>query len=647
MRRTDVARAIALLAVAVSAPACDLLTGKKDGSFTLTISDPSVSLGQGGKDTVLITITRSDYSKPIALTIVGVPTGTTALLSPSTVPAGAQSSQLFLTAAVTAAPGTATLTIRANGEGLAEQTATIALSVSVTGNFSLGSPDVTAVAAQGGGATATILVTRTGGHADNVSLTVSGAPSGVTALVSPSATVGGSAALTIAAAQNAVVGSYALQVSGTAPGLATQTTTISLNVIAPPSTAPFSMPFCANSIPSWFAYKNEGFPWQQLSPTSNTFSFSATAKVAVAYAFVISNASTNQTRLQVLYADRSELAAQSDRDCAGSKTLNGSIVGATTGQSVRVSMGAAVATPTAASPNYTLSGVADRALDLVATNGVITNQGNLVVTPDRMVIRRALNPTTGSSISALDFPGESFVPATSNLTIANTTAGDQFDLFNTLWTSTATYGLVHAVHLHAPSTTVYSVPASQMQPGDLHELLVEAYQSDLLGFTYGRINVAYVGAIADRTETLAAVLSTPTVTTLASSPYLRLRGLLPVQAEYTAASQFGFFQDGGASADRLVFVAVTSAFLGAVPNANWDVAIPDFGIIFGLNTNWMLAPGPVIYQVVAYSGRSPVLFGAVPVAGDVVRVAYRVLTTSALLTAGIRPFHERVQYLRR
>ncbi len=645
MRHTDVTRSIALFAVVVSASGCDFLTAKKDGSFTLSIASPSISLIQGASDTVFITITRSDYSKPVTLTVAGTPVGISALLSPSTVPSASQSSQLLLTAAGTATLGNATLTIHASGEGLAEQTATVSLTVGVTGSFSLGSSVPTAVAATGGSASATIFIIRTGGHADIVALSVTGAPANVVTAFSPSSTVGSSAALEITAAAGASVGSYPLQITGTAPGLAQQTTPISLSVIAPPSTTTFSMPFCSNSLPSWFAYQNEGYAWQALSPTSNSFNFAATARVAVAYAFVISDSSANETQLHVLYADRSELDGQSDRDCDGPKTLTGGVLGTTSGMSVRVAMGAAVATATASNPNFTLSGVADRALDLVATKGVIsTSQANVSIAPDQVIIRRALNPASGSSIPALDFPSAAFAPTTSNLTVSNSTAGDLFNVASTFLTSTSTYGVVHAAQPGTTSATLYSVPAGQMLPGDLHEVLVESYQP---GFSTGRTNVAYVGAVSDRTETLAPVLSNPTVSTLTATPYLRLRGLLPVQPEYPAASRFVFYQAPATGPERLVFIAVTSGYLGGTPVGNWDVVVPDFGTIFGLNANWMLAPGSVIFQVEAYAGRGPLLFGALPVAGDVVRVAYRVQTTSAFLRAQVPPFHNRLQYLRR
>jgi hypothetical protein len=230
------------------------------------------------------------------------------------------------------------------------------------------------------------------------------------------------------------------------------------------------------------------------------------------------------------------------------------------------------------------------------------------------------------------------------VTIGNSIAGDLFNVASTFWTGTNTYGAISASQPTGSSSVVYSVPAGKMQPADLHELLVEANQPN---FVAGRLSVTYAGALADRTEALSPALSAPSVSTVVTSPYVRLRGQLPVQAEYPALARFIYFQDGGASADRLIFIVLTKGYLGATPAATWDVVTPDFGIVFGFNTNWMLSTSSIIYQADAYSGSGAVLFGAVPVVGNVVKVAYRVQANSSFLRSDASALHRRAQYLRR
>ena len=636
-------RRLAFVGFAILVSSCS--AGENPGSFTVSLSDPVLSLGQGVQDTVTVTVARSRYTKPVALTLLGVPTGVSASLAPSTLESTSQTSLLLLSATGTAALGAATITLQAKGDGVADQTATFVLTIGVTGNFSLGSIGAPAVAAQGGGASATILVTRSGGHADNVDLSVSGAPAGVAAALSPTSTDGGSASLTLTVAASTAVGTYPITITGVAPGLPSQTTSFSLTVIAPLGTATLAFPFCQASVPTWFAYQNEGFAWQTVSPVAGTFTFAATAKIAVAYTFVQLSAGVNETDLNIIYADRSELAGQSDRDCNGTKTVGGSVIGATTGQSVRVAMGAKVASATVAAPTFTLSNVYDRVLDLVATKGTITTTtNNIQIAPDMVLVRRAQNPVNNATLSPLDFGGaEAFVPVSNTVTIGNSIAGDLFNVESTFWTGTNTYGAISASQPTGSSSVVYSVPAGKMQPADIHELFVEANQPN---FVAGRLNVAYVGALADRTEALSPALSAPAVSTVVRTPFVRLRGQLPSQAEYPALTRFIYFQDGGASADRLIYIVLTKGYLGATP-ATWDVVTPDFSIVFGFNTNWMLSTSSIIYQAEAYAGSGPVLFGAVPAVGEVVKVAYRVQANSSFLRSNASALHRRAQYLRR
>ncbi|MYU24266.1 chitinase [Streptomyces sp. SID8352] len=70
----------------------------------------------------------------------------------------------------------------------------------------------------GSSATATVKTAVTAGTAENVQLTVSGAPAGVTASLSPaSVTAGGSSTLTLATTAQTVSGTYTVTVTGTSP----------------------------------------------------------------------------------------------------------------------------------------------------------------------------------------------------------------------------------------------------------------------------------------------------------------------------------------------------------------------------------------------------------------------------------------------
>jgi hypothetical protein len=648
MMRSMLSRGFALFGFAFVASSCSLFGGDdKQGSFTISVSDAAINIFQSVIDTVTVTITRSDYSDAVTLTLSGVPAGVSATFTPALVQSPGQSSLLVLTASGTAAVGVATVTVNANGVGATEQSTTFQLTIGVTGTYTLGAQGAPIVAAQGGGGSATVLITRTGGHADNVSLSVSGAPSGVTASVAPSPTSNSGATISVTAAAGVAVGTYPLTITGVAAGLTDKTTQVNLEIIAAPSTASLVMPFCPTRIPVFFAIRNQGYGWQNVSPAGATFTFQATEKLAIAYTLSF----TDRTEVHTLYVSRAEMGGWSDRDCLGPKTITGSVVGAAPGQSARIAMGASSITPTQASPAFTLTGVADRVLDVVGTKGTfVTNSGGqLVVTPDKLLLRRAQNPANNTSLGNLDFGGvEAFDPASNTIGIGNTLSGDSFYTVSTLLTGTNTYGTMGSSvpPANAVSFLAYSVPGAKLVAGDVHELYIEANQPGTTTYFTARSLASYVGALTDHTETLGPLLSTPTTTTLSTTPYVRFRGQLPVQADYPTATRFLYVEEG-TTQDRLVFLWMTAGYLGATPVGNWDVVTPDFTGVSGFQSGWMLQNEDALYQVDALSGSGAVLFNTVPAAGQVVKGSLRVQYTDVIVGAGIGTVRGAVQYLRR
>jgi hypothetical protein len=97
-------------------------------------------------------------------------------------------------------------------------------------DFSVSLSPASGTVTAGGSATSSVRTAVTSGSAQSVTLSVSGAPAGVTASVSPgSVTAGGSATLSVSATSAAVPGSYALTLTGAA-GPTTHTATYTLTV---------------------------------------------------------------------------------------------------------------------------------------------------------------------------------------------------------------------------------------------------------------------------------------------------------------------------------------------------------------------------------------------------------------------------------
>ncbi|HEY8175769.1 MAG TPA: hypothetical protein VIF32_08760 [Gemmatimonadaceae bacterium] len=605
---------------------CGSSTENKQPAIELSVTNSAATVAQGTSTTIPVVVARTNFTGTVAVTVEGAPDGVSAIVTPASVDNSVPSTVLQITASAAATPGLAALTVRGTGTGIAEKTVTVNLTVNVTGNFSLDVLSSSVTVAQGGGGVQTIFVPRSGGNGGNVSLAASGLPSGITTTFTPAPTTTSNATLTIAAASGTAPGTYPVTITGTSPGLSNQTTTFSIVVIAPPSTANVSIPFCSGDFPVWFAFQNEGFAWQQVTPTGTAFTFAATQKLAVAYTFQSGSA----IQINIFNLTRAELSAKNERDCSGTKTLSGSASGLIAGQSARVVMGAASANASAiGGSTFTLTNVNARPLDLVATRGTVPSGDFL--TPDRMIVRRSVNFASGATIPVLDFSAaESFAPAATNLTVTGLAQADVVELQNTFWSVTSTFGVAHAAQLTSGSTTLYSVPSGQQVAGDLHELFIDASQTTS-SLVVGRSFVAYFSVPGDRTDAMGPSLNTPTILSVTSSPYSRLRGTLAAQAEYNTFVEFGYYQDLASAGSRYVITGVSAAYLGATPTS-WDVLMPDFTGTTGFNSSWMLGPGrQTNYVAEAFSGRTDLLFGALPALGDVVRLAYRVAVTNTPL----------------
>ncbi|WP_433728122.1 M4 family metallopeptidase [Actinoplanes sp. CA-051413] len=202
-------------------PACG--TPGPSNDFSLSVSPSSGSLRQGGTVTTTVaTQVSSGNAQPVTLSASGLPSGVTATFSPATVTAG-QPSTLTLRAIATAAVGSKAVTVTgsaASGNHTATYTLTVTTGQPPTGDdFSVSVSPQAGTVAPGNSVTAAVATATTSGNAQPVNLAVTGAPTGVTASVSPSSvTSGGSATLTVSVSSTATAGTYPLTVTGTGTG---------------------------------------------------------------------------------------------------------------------------------------------------------------------------------------------------------------------------------------------------------------------------------------------------------------------------------------------------------------------------------------------------------------------------------------------
>ncbi|MDW8357430.1 PKD domain-containing protein [Thermus sp.] len=215
------------------------VTQGQTGSFSLSLEGTSLSVAQGG--TVYVRLVASgSYSGQVSLSLVDASknTFTGAMLSPTSTPVPS-APMLAITASPNLAPGTYNLFLRGTGGSLV-QDVPFALTVTQAApppspDFSLSLSPTGLTVQQGSSGTTTLTVTPSGGFAGTLSLSLVGAPSGVT-LSPTSLNVAGSPVtqtLTLQVASGVTPGTYNLKVRGTG-GSISREADLTLTVTPPP-----------------------------------------------------------------------------------------------------------------------------------------------------------------------------------------------------------------------------------------------------------------------------------------------------------------------------------------------------------------------------------------------------------------------------
>jgi hypothetical protein len=212
--------------------------------------------------------------------------------------------------------------------------------------------------------------------------------------------------------------------------------------------------------------------------------------------------------------------------------LNGTVAGVSAGEEVRVAHADAGALLTGGQTSYTLERVLNGRFDLVAVRGTPSSPGS-VLTANKLIVRRALDLPSGSSVPLLDFNSpEAVEPVPGNLTIAGLGA-DLPALFVSFTIDTST-GVLLSRSFRIPGS-IYryqGVPSSVQPDGALHTVSVSADPPTGSFGTNTRSLVARFRVAGDRMVTLGPPLATPTITPVSGSTApRRYRMQLPVQSE--------------------------------------------------------------------------------------------------------------------
>lgn len=205
----------------------DALAGASSDGFWLSSSVGTLSTTKSSTATATITVNKTgSFTDSVALAVSStLPAGMTAAFGT----ASTNSNVLTVTTDATVAAGTYPVTVTGTAGTVTQSTI---FDVVVHGpSFTLSTASASLTLSQGNSATATVTVAGQYGFADNVTLTVSGLPTGVTASWSknPTATT---SVLTLTASSTAASWSGSITITGTS-GTLTASKTVAISLIAP------------------------------------------------------------------------------------------------------------------------------------------------------------------------------------------------------------------------------------------------------------------------------------------------------------------------------------------------------------------------------------------------------------------------------
>src|SRR5207247_2464592 len=187
---------------------------------------------QGSTGISTVTITRTNFTGAVTLSLGNAPAGVTGAFNPAA-PTGT-SSTLTVSVGAAVAPGVYNLTVNGTAS-VGNRSTPLTLTVTAAPDYALSLAPAALTLAQAATGTSTVTITRTN-FTGAVTLSLGSAPTGVTGAFDPAAPTGTSSTLTVSVGAAVAPGVYNLTVAGSgSPG--NRSTPLSLTVGAAPDYA--------------------------------------------------------------------------------------------------------------------------------------------------------------------------------------------------------------------------------------------------------------------------------------------------------------------------------------------------------------------------------------------------------------------------
>jgi hypothetical protein len=380
--------------------------------------------------------------------------------------------------------------------------------------------------------------------------------------------------------------------------------------------------YCAATQPSWVAFQDGDGAWTRALPTriGNTITFSHEFTATRAAVATVIESSNGVTELSIQYSLPAELPTVGDTTQARcgrgtSKILLGTVAGLGTNEFATISSGFGVRAfvdGEASSQTFTLRRLLDGPQEVLATR---TAEVDGVAALTSMILRRTGELPDGSTLDLLDFnSAEAFAPAVARVRVDGI-GPDPATTSTQLRTPHGTSGISRLTVPTLDATRVFfAVPEASLAPTDLQVVTATAISPSA--------NVIRSASLFFRTPvdlplTLGPPASVPTLSTVATTPSLRLRARFDTQAAYDRLTSISYVQE----LSFVIGVSMTAAY-AALTATGYDLVLPDLSSAAGFDPRWTLQPNDGVFWTADRIGGTLGLgANAVPTVGATTRNA--------------------------
>ena len=185
MRRAPVLLTVLLAACGGGSDTPAPVTPPPSPTIALALAPAAGTVTRGAATTATVALSRGgSYAGEVTLSAEGVPSGVQVSMSPAVLTTSVTSATVAIAVGAQAAAGTTSFTIAGTGTGVAAARITYALTVPTPPGVTVSAVSAQQLSQGTSSATAIPLVlTRTGGLAGDLTLSLDGAPAGVTCLL--------------------------------------------------------------------------------------------------------------------------------------------------------------------------------------------------------------------------------------------------------------------------------------------------------------------------------------------------------------------------------------------------------------------------------------------------------------------------------